>query len=444
MEQSQPPVVPAKPGAPPPVPSDRSRRHVQRFTNENNESESTPLVVASKPESESTSLVDTSEPSTEEIEHVDKDPTLEQGALFDNSELFSKVPSESSEPSKLTGKSLSQVDPMMKELEGFEDKDQKGLLDKVFKEYDENNEQISPRTILSNIKSIYERLEIIRRKRITREPDTPYEINNGSLKITIHIINLISKDLENDSNNMDMRKKLVICLYTLRVIIFNLIEIIIPDSTSDLDDGIVISMFSELKISNGLSAEESDDFKTIASDLMNNIKMNISVREKAVELKRIYKELLTPLYIRLTTPETSVEITPASGINKGSIPPGSGTSLNNVTGTSLPSVTGLEEPLRQSVARSGRSGSSYLSGRPGSLSGKDSAALVAAAEKIKNGSVPPPPPRPSIPTSITTQSGDSNILGPFKKGGKSRKRKSRSRRSTRKKSRKSSRRRTRQ
>lgn len=204
--------------------------------------------------------------------------------------------------------------------------------------------------------------------------------------------------------------------------------------------------FDVLELSDGLTPDEIEKMKTAIVSIEESMKDGNSNDVQGKHLKRIYVEILQPLYDKLTV-NPQVEL--VNPTDPRSVPPVSGTSLNNVTDSST-RLQGLRGPPglastvdEEQVLKPTRRQRGFLS-RTGSLSGKESAALVAAARQIENGSVPPPPPRSLKPASTNTLV-KSNSLEPLKiLGGKSRKRrKSRSRRSTRKTSRKSSRRRTR-
>ena len=323
---------------------------------------------------------------------------------------MSNVSPESSESSNLTGNRLSQDDWVIKDLNTSYDKD--ALYNDIFKNFDE---EMNPMTLVFFIKEqIYKRLPTYLSKKIITVKNSSYNDNNGSLKVTIWIIDIILEKLSKDSKNMDIRRKLIACLFVLRIFTFNLVKILLPNSKIVIENNDTF----KFEISNGLSLEERDNFNSITSDLMNKIKINKAYREKGRELETIYNDLLTPLYIRLTTPEPSLEFTAASGKNRSSLP---NTELIPSTGL-LPGAKSTTSPTSGFFGKIGsRLGRAFTSPRRA----RDDSSSIVEHSTVES----------SKPESSNAESSQEGSQEGSTFGGKSRKRKRRSRRSTRKTSR---------
>ncbi len=208
-------------------------------------------------------------------------------------------------------------------------------------------------------------------------------------------------------------------------------DIDIPDipQPADVD-------FSILELSDGLTPDEINEMTTAIASMKETMNESNSIDVQGKDLKNIYDKILQPLYDKLTVKPKLELVNPT---DPRSVPPVNH-SLLRPLGPPGPGNVGYEESNRQEVNAP-----------------KIKRVPTRKTRTPSVNDIPPPPSEPSPTTRMTTEKKltplekDSSVLelrrrpslGTAIRGGKSRKRKSRSRRSTRKKSRKSSRRRTR-
>jgi len=240
------------------------------------------------------------------------------------------------------------------------------------------------------------------------------KINNFNL-----LIILISRFIDRvKTQNTDIRKRMLMLLFAIMhgiSVVQSELKKIKPDiDIPDIPQPANV-YFDVLKLSDGLTPDEINDMTRAITSMKETMNESNSINVQGKDLKIIYDEILQPLYNKLTEvsdPERMNGI--PTGITPASLPPGESLDrkVDNKPQVSLLQPIG-PAPTLSSTNLPGPRGNKELKG-----SRKQSSILSS--------------------TGVSDPRPESTV-----KGGKSRKRKSRSRRSTRKKSRKSSRRRTR-